>query len=167
MSATPPPTPSPISERGNAVGKESENPARWWKTSSELWDKLKPLAREMRHTPTAAENKLWQALRRHQLDGLQFRRQQAFDRFIVDFYCSMAKLVIEVVGPIHERTAEEDALRQELLEGLGLTVLRFSNDAVLRGIDTVLDQIRIAATRSQRRTSPSPKSGRGTEGEGF
>jgi very-short-patch-repair endonuclease len=107
----------------------------------ELWAKLKPLARQKRRDPTPAEKKLWHFLRQRALSDFKFRRQHAIERFIVDFYCASARLVVEVDGPIHDYTPEEDALRQEYLEGLGLRVIRFTNDTVLYQIDVVLQQI--------------------------
>jgi len=112
-----------------------------WKTSPELWLKLKPLAQEMRREPTAAENILWQRLRRKSLSGYKIRRQHPFDRFIVDFYCAETRLVIEVDGVIHEQTQEYDAVRQEFLEYLGLRVLRFTNGEVMQNTDAVLERI--------------------------
>ncbi|MCI0351716.1 MAG: DUF559 domain-containing protein, partial [Acidobacteriales bacterium] len=107
-----------------------------------LWDKLKPLAKQMRHAPTPAEDALWQRLCRHAVCGAKFRRQHAIDRFIVDFYCPVAQLVVEVDGVIHEYTEEEDAIRQQFLEDVhGLTVLRFTNGDVLQKIDAVLESI--------------------------
>jgi very-short-patch-repair endonuclease len=118
---------------------ESLRPAN---TSPTLWEKLKPLAKEMRHAPTPAENTLWQKLRRHGLGGHKFRRQHVIDRFIVDFYCASAKLVVEVDGSVHEYTVEEDAIRQQFLEEVhGLTVLRFSNGDVLGNLNGVLEAI--------------------------
>jgi len=64
------------------------------------------------------------------------------DRFIVDFYCRAAGLVIEVDGPINELTAVEDAARQAVLEGQDLTVLRFSNQDLMESLDSVLVVIR-------------------------
>ncbi len=67
-------------------------------TAPELWEKLKPLARQMRHVPTPAEDRLWQHIRNRQLKGMKFRRQWAIERFIVDFFCYEANLIIEVDG---------------------------------------------------------------------
>jgi very-short-patch-repair endonuclease len=111
------------------------------KTSPELWEMLKPLARQKRHKPTPAEKYLWSYLRNRQVKGAKFRRQHAIDRFIVDFYCAEARLIIEVDGPIHDYTPEEDAVRQEFLESLGLRVIRFTNDEVLQRISYVLQRI--------------------------
>ncbi len=112
-----------------------------WQTSPELWEKLKPIARQMRREPTPAEQKLWQKLRHKQLLGFKFRRQHVIDRFIVDFYCGEGRLVVEVDGGVHQYTEQEDAIRQEFLESLGLRVVRFRNEDVLNSIDGVLEEI--------------------------
>lgn len=66
---------------------------------------------------------------------------------------------MEVDGPIHEYTAEEDAIRQEFLQSTGLRLIRFSNDEVITSPDVVLLHIAEIA-----RTSPSPQSGEGVGG---
>ncbi len=110
-------------------------------TSPQLWDKLKPLARDMRHEATCAEDVLWERLRNRRLCGIKFRRQHAIGRFIVDFYCAEARLVIEVDGGIHDYTVEDDAVRQEYLESLGLSVCRFTNAEVVLQTDVVVARI--------------------------
>jgi very-short-patch-repair endonuclease len=111
-------------------------------TPPELWRKLKPLARQKRHEPTAAEDRLWQCLRNRQVGGAKFRRQYTIDRFIVDFYCPAARLVVEVDGPIHDYTPEEDAIRQAFIEAQDMVVLRFTNTAVIEAMDAVLERIK-------------------------
>ena len=112
------------------------------RSSPELWAKLKPLAKQMRHKSTPAEDMLWQKLRRKALCGKKFRRQHAIDRFIVDFYCASANLVVEVDGDIHQYTVAEDAIRQQFLEDIhDLTVLRFTNGDVSQNIQGVLERI--------------------------
>jgi len=125
-------------------------------TTPELWAKLEPLARQMRHEPTPAEGKLWQALRGRRLGGAKFRRQYAIDRFIVDFYCPAARLVVEVDGPVHDYQPEQDAIRQQFLESLGLRVLRFRNEDVLTALEAVLDEISVVL---QELPHPQPLSG--------
>jgi very-short-patch-repair endonuclease len=120
-----------------------------------LWAKIKPLARELRNDPTPAEARLWKYLRRKQVDGWRFRRQHVFDRFIVDFYCPSARLVIEVDGPIHDQQREYDALRTEFLESLGLRVLRFENEDVFQNIEGVLTVIGEALTTPDLPLAPS------------
>jgi very-short-patch-repair endonuclease len=112
-----------------------------WRTETALWEKLRPIAREMRNKPTEAENLLWQRLRRHDLSGYKFRRQHNIERFIVDFYCAQAHLVIEVDGPIHQYQENEDLLRQQYLESQNLKVLRFPNNSVLQNLEDVIKQI--------------------------
>lgn len=159
-----PQTPSPQAGRG----QESRVP---WRTPPELWEKLRPLARQMRREPTPAEDRLWQRLRKRQVLRLKFRRQHAIDRFIVDFYCAEAGLVVEIDGPIHAYRQEEDSVRQEFLESLGLRVLQFRNQEVLDSLDGVVDQIVAAlpagepTPESTPATTPLPASGEG-QGEG-
>ena len=110
-------------------------------TPPALWAKLKPLARQMRHEPTPTENILWECLRNRQIAGLKFRRQHSIDRFIADFYCADAQIIVEVDGAVHQYTPEEDAIRQEYLESLGFRVLRFTNDDVEQRLDAVVQVI--------------------------
>ncbi len=95
----------------------------------------------MRHVPTPAEHQLWQRLRNRRVYNAKFRRQHAIDRFIVDFYCAEARLIVEVDGVIHDYTQEEDAIRQEFLESLGLEVIRFTNGEVLQSLDGGVERI--------------------------
>jgi very-short-patch-repair endonuclease len=106
------------------------------------------LAWQMRRTMTPAESILWQCLRRSQLQGLHFRRQQVIDGFIADFYCHSARLVVEVDGPVHEGATEHDAERDAILTARGLRVLRITNERVLTDLDSVLAEIAAAADRS-------------------
>jgi very-short-patch-repair endonuclease len=110
-------------------------------TTRELYEKLKPIARQMRSEPTPAEDRLWQRIRKEQIGGIKFRRQHHIDRFIVDFYAPQVRLVIEVDGSVHEYTQEEDAVRQQFLETLGLRVIRFTNEEVFGQLEAVLEKI--------------------------
>ena len=112
-----------------------------WKTGPALWRRLKPLARRMRRKPTPTEQTLWQQLRNRNVNGSKFRRQHAVGRFVVDFYCAEAELVVEVDGPIHESSIREDVIRQEYLESRGLTVMRFSTEAVEESLEGVVRRI--------------------------
>ena len=112
-----------------------------WRTPSRLWRRLKPEARRFRSGPTGAEAALWNALRRKRMLGFKFRRQHTLGRFIVDFYCHEANLVIEVDGSVHTGRVEEDAARQAYLEHLGLRVIRFGNEDITASKDKVLATI--------------------------
>ncbi len=98
-------------------------------------------AKEMRKNPTPAEDKLWQALRRKNLD-VKFRRQHPVYKYIVDFICLEKNLIIEVDGKIHDYQLDKDAQRTlELEQKKGFTVIRFTNDEVIVDIETVLKKI--------------------------
>ncbi len=131
-----------------------DEPLPHTRTTRDLWAQIKPLAREMRKEPTVAEKALWERLRGKQVGELRFRRQHPIDKFIVDFYCAEARLVVEVDGPIHEQQQEYDALRQEFIEGLGIRVIRFANDEVLQHTDGVVE--RIGEVVAEQLASPPP-----------
>ena len=101
-------------------------------------------AKAMRRNPTPAEKRLWSALRRNQLDGFHFRRQQIIGGFIVDFYCHAAGLVVELDGPVHEQQPEYDAERDRILAAHELQVLRFRNEEIMQNLEGVLNHIRAA-----------------------
>jgi very-short-patch-repair endonuclease len=98
-------------------------------------------ARKLRRDQTEAEQKLWSRLRRHQMKGLQFRRQYPIGPFIADFVCLEAKLIIEVDGSQHADQTDRDERRSEFLREAGYTVLRFWNYEVIGEIDQVVQRI--------------------------
>jgi len=97
-------------------------------------------AKELRRDMTPAEKILWQELRANKL-GVHFRRQQVIAGFIVDFYCHKAALVIEVDGDIHDLQQEEDARREKVLREMGLRVVRFRNEEVMKDLSAVVGKI--------------------------
>jgi very-short-patch-repair endonuclease len=97
-----------------------------------------------RNAPTRAEEALWGAIRRRQVEGARFRRQHPLGKFIVDFCCPEHRLVIEVDGPTHEEQVEYDAGRADHLNAYGYRVLRFSNEQVLKDLDVVVSEIQRA-----------------------
>ena len=105
------------------------------------------LAKGLRARQTDAEARLWSRLRRSQLGGLHFRRQQIILGYVVDFYCHAARLVVEVDGSAHDGQAEYDAARSERLTSLGLRVLRFRNAEVDADLPGVLARIAKLAER--------------------
>lgn len=58
--------------------------------------------------------------------------QQVIAGFIVDFYCHRAGLVVEVDGDIHDLQKEEDERREKALKEMGLMMVRFGNDDVMK-----------------------------------
>ena len=102
-------------------------------------------ARSMRREPTEAEEKLWHQLRDRRLDRIKFRRQVPIGKYIADFVCVDAKLVVEIDGSQHAEL-DYDLERSAELKARGFRVLRFWNDDVLRDMSSVCDTI-IAYTR--------------------
>ena len=102
---------------------------------------LKENSQKLRTDQTDAERKLWQRINRDQLLGFRFNRQKPLLSYIVDFYCAKAKLIIELDGSQHYEPdhQEKDALRDAELNSLGFTVMRFSNDEVMREIEAVVE----------------------------
>ncbi len=141
------------------------------KTRGKTTAKIVQAAREQRRKPTPTEEVLWEALRNRRLDGLKFRRQHPFGRFILDAFCVEHQLEIEIDGDVHADPAQAayDAERTAFLESHSIRVLRFSANVVQSNLAEVLAQI-LDATRATR-LSPSPdekrseSSGEGAGGE--
>ena len=90
-------------------------------------EKLTPLAQTLRKNMTKEEKHLWYDFLKSY--PIKFYRQKVIENYIVDFYCSKAKLVIELDGSQHYEKAqsEYDQKRDRYLEGIGYKVLRYSN----------------------------------------
>ena len=103
--------------------------------------KLNVLARNLRNDSTLAEVLLWNQLKQRQMSGYRFLRQRPIGNYIVDFFCHKLKLVIEIDGESHTEKKETDKIRQNYLEKIGLTVLRFGDYAVKTQMVGVLNKI--------------------------
>jgi len=104
--------------------------------------KLIALARENRKNPTPAETKIWnEVLRMRQFAALKFLRQKPIDKFIVDFYCSELRLVIEIDGESHAENIAYDAERTKILQSLGVTVVRYTNQEIMTNMNGVYDNL--------------------------
>ena len=82
---------------------------------------------------------MWEVVRNRRLGGLKFRRQVSIDRYVVDFACVDARLVVELDGPFHD--AEHDAGRTRVIEAKGWLVLRFASKDVINGDINVCAEI--------------------------
>lgn len=102
---------------------------------------LRDVAKRFRRRQTAAEERLWEYLRAKRFYQLKFRRQHSLHGFIVDFYCYKYWLVVEVDGPIHNKTYIRDHYRDERLRARGFAILRFTNDQVFYELGHVLNTI--------------------------
>lgn len=112
-------------------------------------------ARLLRNEPTDCERKLWQFLRMRQLGGFRFRRQVPMGRYIADFACIEAKLVVEVDGGQHQGSAH-DLRRDAELVRQGFRVLRFWDSQVLQETEAVLEEI-LRVLEIRRSLPPSVK----------
>jgi len=109
--------------------------------------RLTPRSRELRQSGGLAEDHLWARLRGGAVDGWKVRRQHPVGRFVVDFACVPLRLVIEIDGGVHERddVVLNDHYRQQEIEVLGWTVVRFTNDEALTDPSRIDDAIRAHA----------------------
>jgi len=108
------------------------------------------MAHDLRAGATDAERKMWALLRKKQMAGLRFRRQHPIGPYIVDFYCSAAKLIIELDGGQHgeDKQLAYDKLRDAWLGNENYRVLRFENVHFLKHPDAVLEGIWLAIKES-------------------
>lgn len=97
-------------------------------------------ARTLRRGGTDAEKLLWSHLRNRQIEGAKFRRQVPVGRYIADFLCVEAMLIVEADGGQHSE--EADAVRTAALEAAGYKVIRFWNYEILGNTEGVLEGIR-------------------------
>ena len=104
-------------------------------------EKLK--RKKLRNNLSEAERIIWYRLKNKQIHGYKFRRQYGVGKYVVDFYCPKAQLVIEIDGDSHynESAAKYDIKRQEYLESLGLRVIRFTNMEVYKSLEGVIEII--------------------------
>jgi very-short-patch-repair endonuclease len=98
-------------------------------------------ARQLRNKTTTAEQLLWKRVKGKQICNARFRRQHPISKFIVDFYCHAAKLIIEIDGKIHLKNKEYDKERTDILKSYNLEVIRFSNMEIETNIEKVIKKI--------------------------
>ena len=120
---------------------------------------ISPHAARLRRQRTECENRVWQALRSRQCAGFKFRFQATIGRFVVDFLCVEARLIVEIDGGQHGDV--HDVARTAWLEASGYRVMRFWSSDVVENCDGVLEAIRFAlldcmAEKKKTLTQPSP-----------
>lgn len=111
---------------------------------------IKITARELRKNQTKSEQIVWELLRNRRLSNYKFFRQHIIRvnyfgerrHFIADFYCPKKKLVLEIDGKIHEKQQEYDELRTEIINQLGINVVRIKNNE-LEDINSVINKIKM------------------------
>ena len=98
-------------------------------------------ARLLRKNMTPQERKLWYLFLRHY--PIKFYKQRIIETYIADFYCSKAKLVLEIDGSQHysAENRPKDQLRSAIFEKYGILVVRFSNKEINDNFPAVCDYI--------------------------
>ena len=123
---------------------------------------LKERAHALRKNVTHAEALLWTKLKGKQMCGYDFDRQRPLDEYIVDFYCKELRLAIEIDGSSHALKEARDVARQRRLESLGARFLRFTEQEVVAGLQSVADQIEMWI-RQETALKPTPDPSGGGE----
>ena len=109
---------------------------------------LVPLAKNLRKNMTKEERHLWYDYLRSY--PVRFLRQRVLGKYIADFYCAKAQLVIELDGSQHymDDHPEMDSQRTAFLENYGIKVIRFSNTDINRNFSGVCEYIDIIVRQS-------------------
>ena len=104
----------------------------------------KDLRKRLRNNPTKEEVLLWTEIKNRKLDGIKFRRQYGIGPFVVDFYSTELKLIIEVDGSIHELSENKlkDIDRENFLNSNGFHIIRFKNSDINYRMINVLESIK-------------------------
>ena len=123
-------------------GKGTEVRNRYETARPSVYKLMKVLQKERKQQTTEAEQILWEQLKTKKLE-FKFRRQHIVDEFIVDFICISKRLIVEVDGKYHNTPEQQEAdeLRTNILEELGLKVMRFTNEEVIGNIEQVTAKI--------------------------
>ncbi|MBT3301226.1 MAG: DUF559 domain-containing protein [Bacteroidetes bacterium] len=105
--------------------------------------RLKQLARNLRNNSTQSEIRLWGYLKGKQIMGYDFHRQKPIDNYILDFFCNELMLGIELDGYSHhfEEVLVKDERKEKRMNELGIKVIRFEDEEVMRDIDNVIRSI--------------------------
>ena len=119
--------------------------------------KLKEYAKELRNNSTKAEIILWMKLKGKQMYGYDFHRQKPIDNYILDFFCYELMLGVEVDGYSHEflEVYNKDTIKEKRMKELGLSILRFTDEQVLKDMGNVMRVIEFYIEEYEKHT-PNP-----------
>nr|WP_281422873.1 DUF559 domain-containing protein [Sphingomonas yunnanensis] len=109
-----------------------------------------PLARRLRQTMSLPEVLLWRALRERP-GGFKFRRQHPSGAYVADFYCHVARLILEIDSAARERGDHpaRDAARDACFAARGLLTVRVAASDVLDDLDDIVRHlVMLAAPRT-------------------
>ena len=99
--------------------------------------KLKPNAQKLRTTMTKEERHLWYDFLKTL--PVTIHRQKVIGNYIADFYCASKKLVIELDGGQHynDENIQYDIERTAYFNSIGISVVRYTNEEVIKNFDAV------------------------------
>ena len=121
------------------------------------------LPRTLRQQPTPSEVRFWRLIHPLRHGGWHFRKQPMIGRYVVDFVCHGAKLIVEIDGDSHytDEGIGRDVVRSAFLTGEGYRLLRFTNVEVMENDDAVCMVVAQALDASEVTPSrPPPSRGR-------
>lgn len=101
----------------------------------------KNFAKKLRRAMTKQEKHLWYVfLQKHRC---KWYKQKPIGKYIADFYCGHVKLIVELDGSQHyeDKHAKYDERRTAYFNDLGITVIRFPNNAIDKNFNSVCDEI--------------------------
>ena len=118
---------------------------------------LKEFVRQLRNDSTETEIHLWLKLKGRQMYCYDFHRQKPIDNYILDFFCYELCLPIEVDGYSHEILVEyqKDTVKEKWMNELVISVLRFSDEQVLKDMKNLIRAIEFYIVEYEKLT-PSP-----------
>ena len=101
--------------------------------------------KQLRNCGTLAEATLWKLLKDKQVEGLKFRRQHSVGCYILDFYCPVIRLGIELDGEVHTDVQARDYDERRtryLMNEKGIIILRFENRTVFENPSQIVEEIK-------------------------
>lgn len=106
-------------------------------------------ARGLRAKQTDAEKKFWHEVKAKRFEGYKFRRQYPIGKYIADFVCVEAGVIVEIDGGQHCENVKDD-VRTEFLNGLGYHVVRFWNNDILNNLQGSLQALSLTLSQRER-----------------
>ena len=108
------------------------------------------VGRILRKNMTPEERHLWYDFLRTY--PIRFNRQKIIGKYIVDFYCAKAKLIIELDGSQHYEDSgiEKDNERTKFLEQYGFNIIRIPNNEIKQNFRGVCEHIDLCVKQSLR-----------------
>ena len=116
---------------------------------------LVDIARKRRNKSSKTEIKLWYFLKDKRMKGYEFHRQKPLLNYIADFFCHELLLVIELEGNSH--FPDKNISQEKDFENIGLTVLRFSREAIFKETNKVLEIIENTILEIENKNNPKKK----------